>query len=83
MGNSKSTPPCFDPPDFMFCLAHLEMSYHRVSVKNFRLECFYFLLSCISKIIHPCSVLTPPFKSDGLLRRNSLLVFSRMRQLFF
>ena len=25
-----------------------------VSVKKFRLECFCFLLSCISKLIYPC-----------------------------
>ena len=54
----------------------LEMSHYIVSVKDFRLECFRFLLSCIFKIIYPCSVLTPPFNSDGLLRQNSLLVFS-------
>ena len=68
--------------DFMFYLAHLEMSHYRVSVKDFRWECFCFLLSFISKIIHPCSVITLPFNSDGLLRRNSLLVFSWMHQLF-
>ena len=38
-------------------------------MKDFRLECFCFLLSCISKISCPCSVITPPFNSDGLLRR--------------
>ena len=27
-------------------------------MKDFRLECFCFLLSCISKIIHTCSVMT-------------------------
>ena len=60
----------------------LEMSHHIVSAKNFRLECFCFLLSCISKIIYPCSVITLPFNSDGLLCQNSLLVFSWMHQLF-
>ena len=60
----------------------LEMSHCIVSVKDFRLECFCFLLSCISKIIYTCSVITLPFNSDGLLRQNSLLVFSWMDQLF-
>ena len=60
----------------------LEMSHHIVSAKNFRLERFCFLLSCISKIIYPCSVITLPFNSDGLLCQNSLLVFSWMHQLF-
>ena len=59
--------------DFTSYLAHLEMSHYRVSVKDFRLECFCFLLSYISKIVHPCSVITLPFNSDG---GNSLLVFS-------
>ena len=54
----------------------LEMSNYIVSVKEFRLECFCFLLSCISKIIYPCSVITLPFNSDGLLHQNFLLVFS-------
>ena len=44
-------------------------------MKDFRLECFCFLLSFISKIIHPCSVVTLPFNSDDLLLRNSLLLF--------
>ena len=37
------------------------------SVKDFKLECFCFALSCISKIIYSCFVITLPFSSDGLL----------------
>ena len=29
---------------------------YSTNVKDFRLECFCFLLSCMSKIIHTCSV---------------------------
>ena len=32
-----------------------------ISVKDVRLECFGFLLSCISIITYPCSVITLPF----------------------
>ena len=60
----------------------LEMSHYMVSVKDFRLECLCFLLSCISKIIYSSSVIALPFNSDGLLHQNSLLVFSWMHQLF-
>ena len=55
---------------FYVYLAHLEMIHYRVSVKDFRLECFCFLLPCIFKIIHLCSVITLPVNSDGFLCRN-------------
>ena len=67
--------------NFACTLVGLEMSHYIVSVKDFRLECFCFLLFCISKIIYPCSVITLLFSSDGLLCQNSLLVFSSMHQL--
>ena len=51
--------------DFTFYLVHLGMSHYIVSVKDFRQESFCFLLSCISKIIYPRSVITLPFNSDG------------------
>ena len=44
-------------------------------MKDFKLDSFCFLLFCISKLIHPCSVVTLQFNSDGLLLRNYLLLF--------
>ena len=52
----------------MFYVAHFEMSHYRVSVKDFRLECFCILLYCISKVIHSCSVISLLFNSDDHLR---------------
>ena len=49
-----------------------------VSVKDFRLECFCFLLSFISKIIHPCSTvqfrwsLTPKFLAGLFLNASAI-----------
>ena len=51
----------------------LEMSHYIVSMKDFRLECFCFLLYCISKVIYPCSVITLPFNSDGLFLNASII----------
>ena len=44
--------------------------------ERFLIGMLCFLLFCISEIIYPYSVITLPFNSDGLLRQNSLLVFS-------
>ena len=62
-------------------MPNFSMSHYIVNVKDFRLECFCFLLSCIYKLIYLRSVITQQFNSDGLLRKNYLLVFSLMHQL--
>ena len=62
-------------------MPNFSMNYHIVKVKDFRLECFCFLLSCKNKLIHLRPVITQQFNSDGLLHKNYLLVFSLMHQL--
>ena len=51
------------------------MSHYIVSVKDFRLECFSFLLSCISKIIYPSSVIIVRLNSDVSFAKIPCLSF--------